>query len=95
MRAENYCFSCFFSCVPKVSNLKMDYEETQDLDFSEPIEQVEAEQETPNLVFTEDVGVSFDDIDDMDEPDQYVENANEDEADEQIANENDPDAGTI
>lgn len=82
---------------PKVFYLKMDYEETQDLDFSEPIEQVEAEQETPNLVFTEDVGVSYgeDDIDDMDEPDQYVENANEDDADEQIANENDPDTGTI
>lgn len=70
----------------------MDYQETPDLDFSEPIvPESEANdcEETPNLVFTDDVAAALeeDDIDDLDEPDQYVESAN-DEVDEQNVNEN-------
>lgn len=67
----------------------MDFQETPDLEFSEPIEPetdaVDCE-ETPNLVFTEEVtATEEDDIDDLDEPDQYVESANDD-ADEQNIN---------
>lgn len=67
----------------------MDFQETPDLEFSEPIvPESDANdcEETPNLVFTEEVtATEEDDIDDLDEPDQYVESAN-DEADERNIN---------
>lgn len=67
----------------------MDFQETPDLEFSETIEpEFKANdcEETPNLVFTEEVpATEEDEIDDLDEPDQYVESANDD-VDEQIIN---------
>lgn len=67
----------------------MDFQETPDLDFSEPFAaepDANNGEETPNLVFTEEVAATEeDDIDDLDEPDQYVESANE-EADEPNTN---------
>lgn len=71
----------------------MDFQETPDLDFSEPFAaELDANngEETPNLVFAEEVkqkvATEEDDIDDLDEPDQYVESGNED-ADEPNINE--------
>lgn len=67
----------------------MDFQETPDIDFSEPIapeSEANTCEETPDLQFTEEA-TEEDDIDDLDEPDQYVESANDD-ADEQNVNEN-------
>lgn len=78
----------------------MDFDETPDLEFTEPIapeSDANVCEETPNLVFTEEVDVAAVaaataaaeeyEIDDLDEPDQYVESAH-DEADEQNVNDN-------
>lgn len=72
---------------------KMDFQETPDLEFSEPIasEAVANDfEETPNLEFTEKTAATEEEeIDDLDEPDQYVEGA-DDDADEQNINDTDP-----
>lgn len=71
----------------------MDFQETPDLEFSEPIasEAVANDfEETPNLEFTEKTAATEEEeIDDLDEPDQYVEGA-DDDADEQNINDTDP-----
>lgn len=71
----------------------MDFQETPDLEFSEsivPDADANVYEETPNLVFTEEIAAATeaDEIDDLDEPDQYVENANVEEEDEQNVNDN-------
>lgn len=71
----------------------MDSQETPDINFSEIISSNDVVDETPNIEFTEEIPNAIDEteIDDLDEPDQYVEDepnrANDEDSDADVDDE--------